>query len=95
MFKLLCFIISIFPCLSFRHDWRIKRLADQSLQSAIHRSKSQLNTNVKALDSPENVFKYRRNVYEFNEGSAKDKMLLGNKGANLCEMTRYYYIYDK
>ena len=28
-----------------------------------------------------------RNVYTFEEGDGKNKMLLGGKGANLCEMT--------
>ncbi len=27
-------------------------------------------------------------VFAFEEGDGKDKMLLGGKGANLCEMTR-------
>lgn len=31
---------------------------------------------------------YKKQVYKFNEGSINDKILLGNKGANLCEMTR-------
>lgn len=30
----------------------------------------------------------KKRVYAFNEGSIEDKELLGNKGANLCEMTR-------
>jgi pyruvate,orthophosphate dikinase len=30
----------------------------------------------------------RRWVYAFEEGNGRDKMLLGGKGANLCEMTR-------
>lgn len=30
----------------------------------------------------------KKKVYLFNEGSAKDRNLLGNKGANLCEMYR-------
>ena len=29
-----------------------------------------------------------RNVYTFEEGDGKNKMLLGGKGANLCEMTQ-------
>jgi len=27
-------------------------------------------------------------VYAFGEGNGSDRMLLGGKGANLCEMTR-------
>ena len=30
----------------------------------------------------------RRYVYAFEEGDGKNKMLLGGKGANLCEMTQ-------
>lgn len=30
----------------------------------------------------------KKKVYMFNEGSAKDRLVLGNKGANLCEMYR-------
>jgi len=30
----------------------------------------------------------RKLVYDFTEGDGRDKMLLGGKGANLCEMTR-------
>jgi pyruvate,orthophosphate dikinase len=30
----------------------------------------------------------RKRVYAFEEGDGRDKMLLGGKGANLCEMTR-------
>jgi len=29
----------------------------------------------------------QKSVWLFSEGSAKDNTLLGNKGANLCEMT--------
>jgi pyruvate,orthophosphate dikinase len=32
--------------------------------------------------------KARKFIYEFEEGDGKDKMLLGGKGANLCEMTQ-------
>ena len=30
----------------------------------------------------------RKWVYAFSEGDGKNKMLLGGKGANLCEMAR-------
>ena len=30
----------------------------------------------------------RRWVYDFAEGNGRNKMLLGGKGANLCEMTQ-------
>ncbi len=30
----------------------------------------------------------QRYVYAFSEGDGKNKMLLGGKGANLCEMTQ-------
>ena len=32
--------------------------------------------------------KARKFIYEFDEGDGKNKMLLGGKGANLCEMTQ-------
>ncbi|OQY68501.1 MAG: pyruvate, phosphate dikinase, partial [Rhodocyclaceae bacterium UTPRO2] len=32
--------------------------------------------------------KSRKFIYEFEKGDGKDKMLLGGKGANLCEMTQ-------
>ena len=35
----------------------------------------------------------RKRVYAFTEGTADDKNLLGNKGANLCEMTRSMEFY--
>jgi pyruvate,orthophosphate dikinase len=31
---------------------------------------------------------YKKQVYKFNEGSINDRIILGNKGANLCEMSR-------
>jgi pyruvate,orthophosphate dikinase len=34
------------------------------------------------------IMKARKFIYEFEEGDGKDKMLLGGKGANLCEMTQ-------
>lgn len=30
----------------------------------------------------------KKQVYMFNEGSIQERALLGNKGANLCEMFR-------
>ena len=43
---------------------------------------------------------YKKRVYAFNEGTMDDKHLLGNKGANLCEMSRFdlarkYLLYIK
>lgn len=34
------------------------------------------------------IHQHKKRVYSFHEASIEDKQLLGNKGANLCEMTR-------
>lgn len=36
----------------------------------------------------------RQLVYAFEDGNGKNKMLLGGKGANLCEMTQLGQIYN-
>jgi hypothetical protein len=36
---------------------------------------------------------HKKRIYYFSEGSAEDKAILGNKGAHLCEMSRYVMIH--
>eukprot|EP01041_Mallomonas_annulata_P004386 gene4386-8730_t len=55
---------------------------------SVPRFLGKLYADVKIMETAESTKLPRKRIYEFHEGTANDKMLLGNKGANLCEMTR-------
>ena len=97
LFDFAILLVSLLSCSSFQpfsNSPRVKGKPTDLKRSSnfnfgpLAKSFTQLPATVQTKESFTTTITPSKRVYEFKEGSANEKSLLGNKGANLCEMTR-------